>query len=152
MKSHLLYAALLALSLLSCRTQKEVQYDIAAVKDSVNVSQSHRSFAVMDSVLSNMSLTFDSLTITVERDQAPSTEVVRLKAVGGQIVSKRESHRAAVETKTRLDSTAFKAFNRDKSAEHSATTVAYDPPNLTLVICVACALTTLLLFIYFRKR
>ena len=148
MKKLLFSVGLVVLVCPSCRTQKEVQTDIAISRDSVAVAKEHRTAAVIDSVLTHMILAFDTLSVTVER---PATaETVRLKAVGARLATSSTSHRTAVETAVRLDSTEVNTIYTDKSAEHITAIQACNPPNLTLIITIACMLGALLFFL--RKK
>lgn len=156
---HLLPFLLIVLCVSSCGTQKQVQKDVSAATDSVVTAEHHRTIAVSDSIIKNLHFEFDTLTITVERpvlvegQAIRPTEIVRLKAVGGKLNDTRRQHKVAVEAKSRLDSTAYKANSADKSAEHTATTVAYEPPNTTsFLLFVALALILGLLAYYFLHR
>ena len=137
--------ALAALLLPSCRTQKEVQTDVAAARDSVAVAETRRTSAVIDSALAHLYLAFDTLTVTVERPAA--AETVRLKAVGASFAASSVRHRAAIEVAARTDSAEVTATYTDKSEEHASAVSAYNPPSMTLIVCVAAAVALLLLFL-----
>ena len=139
--------------LISCRSHKEVQRETIVDSDSVATTASHRTFASLDSVISRLYFDFDTLEISVgQQTLADTTEIVRLKAVKGRVASNRSQYRQAEEAKTRLDSTAYKQRSAESSAEHTAATAVYDPPNTTSIICTAVAIALLLLFIYIYIR
>ena len=141
--------AVAALSLASCRTQKEVQTDVAVIRDSVAVAETHRTLAVIDSALANMTLAFDTLTVTVERPSA--AETVRLKAVGARLFATSSRHVAAVATAMRTDSAGVAESHIDKSVEKATSVGAYNPPNMMLILTIVCALVVMALLVYFRK-
>ena len=155
---HLLPFLLIVLSVSSCGTQKQVQKDVSAATDSVVTAEHHRTIAVSDSIIKNLHFEFDTLTITVERpvliegQAIRPTEIVRLKAVGGKLNDTRQQHKVAVEAKSRLDSTAYKANSADKSAEHTATTVAYEPPNTTSFLLFVALILGLLAYYFLHRR
>ena len=155
---HLLPFLLIVLSVSSCGTQKQVQKDVSAATDSVVTAEHHRTIAVSDSIIKNLHFEFDTLTITVERpvlvegQAIRPTEIVRLKAVGGKLNDTRRQHKVAVEAKSRLDSTAYKANSADKSAEHTATTVAYEPPNTTSFLLFVALILGLLAYYFLHRR
>lgn len=155
---HLLPFLLIVLCVSSCGTQKQVQKDVSAATDSVVTAEHHRTIAVSDSIIKNLHFEFDNLTITVERpvlvegQAIRPTEIVRLKAVGGKLNDTRRQHKVAVEAKSRLDSTAYKANSADKSAEHTATTVAYEPPNTTSFLLFVALILGLLAYYFLHRR
>lgn len=155
---HLLPFLLIVLCVSSCGTQKQVQKDVSAATDSVVTAEHHRTIAVSDSIIKNLHFEFDTLTITVERpvlvegQAIRPTEIVRLKAVGGKLNDTRRQHKVAVEAKSRLDSTAYKANSADKSAEHTATTVAYEPPNTTSFLLFVALILGLLAYYFLHRR
>lgn len=155
---HLLPFLLIVLSVSSCGTQKQVQKDVSAATDSVVTAEHHRTIAISDSIIKNLHFEFDTLTITVERpvliegQAIRPTEIVRLKAVGGKLNDTRQQHKVAVEAKSRLDSTAYKANSADKSAEHTATTVAYEPPNTTSFLLFVALILGLLAYYFLHRR
>ena len=155
---HLLPFLLIVLSVSSCGTQKQVQKDVSAATESVVTAEHHRTIAVSDSIIKNLHFEFDTLTITVERpvliegQAIRPTEIVRLKAVGGKLNDTRRQHKVAVEAKSRLDSTAYKANSADKSAEHTATTVAYEPPNTTSFLLFVALILGLLAYYFLHRR
>lgn len=145
---HLLLLALLV----SCRSHKEVQKDVAVSVDSVAHSASHRTTASLDSVVHRLSFSFDTLEVCMERQFADTTQTIRLKAVKGQVKSHRKEESLAAEHHERLDTLAYKLASSDKSAEHSATTRIYDPPNGTVTIIVALLILAGLAYFIFRKK
>ena len=155
---HLLPFLVIVLCVSSCGTQKQVQKDVSAATDSVVTAEHHRTIAVSDSIIKNLHFEFDTLTITVERpvhvegQAIRPTEIVRLKAVGGKLNDTRRQHKVAVEAKSRLDSTAYKANSADKSAEHTATTVAYEPPNTTSFLLFVALILGLLAYYFLHRR
>ena len=155
---HLLPFLLIVLCVSSCGTQKQVQKDVSAATDSVVTAEHHRTIAVSDSIIKNLHFEFDTLTITVERpvlvegQAIRPTEIVRLKAVGGKLNDTRRQHKVAVEAKSRLDSTAYKANSADKSVEHTATTVAYEPPNTTSFLLFVALILGLLAYYFLHRR
>ena len=147
--------ALISLALLaSCRAKKAVQTDVSLATDSLAVNVSHRTSLSIDSLMSRLSLSFDTLTITVERPCGVATEIVRLEAARGQIVSSRNERKLAVESSASIDSTASNTSSVDRSTEQTQSTQVYDPPDTTLVLSLACIalLISCIIWIYIRNR
>ena len=145
---------LVILLLASCRSHKAVQTDVSLAADSLAVNVSHRTSLSIDSLMSRLSLSFDTLTITVERPCGVATEIVRLEAARGQIVSSRNERKLAVESSASIDSTACSASSVDRSTEQTQSTQVYDPPDTTLLLSLACIALLVLCFlwIYIRNR
>lgn len=153
MRPVILFAVCCSLLASSCRSQKSVQKDIALTTDSVAHSAHHRTFATLDTAAIRLSLDFDTLEISrIRRDAADTVEIVRLKAVKGQVLSHRSQHRQIAEEHERLDTLAYKLASADKSAEHSSTTRVYDPPNATGIILFALLIIGGIAYIYFHRK
>ena len=136
----------------SCRSNKAIQKDIALNVDSVAQSSHHRTVAVIDSAATRLSLDFDTLDITIERQVADVPEVVRLRAVKGKVVNAREHQKRLAEHHEKRDKLAYKMAAADNSAEHSATTRVYDPPNSGVVIFVSLLIIAGLAYFTFRRK
>lgn len=137
----------------SCRSQKEVQKDVALSVDSVAHSSHHRSMAVLDTLAAKMEFDFDTLCVTIERPVADMPpEVVKIRAVMGKISHSKEQRKLAAAHEERLDTLAYKLASADKSAEHTATTRVYDPPNATGIILFALLIIGGIAYIYFHRK
>lgn len=147
---------LLALALItSCRSHKEVQTNSALQTDSLARSEHHRTIVSIDSLIRNTDFSFDTLKVSIER---PSTiadvppEIIRLTAVNGRVIDRRKLEHNQVEDYNRLDTVAYKQSAARSSAEHSATTRLYEPPDGTAVAVVAIILIAILIYIFRRKQ
>ncbi len=138
----------------SCRSQKEVQQDKALALDSVARSEHHRSIATIDSMMRSTSFDFDTLEVRVERptEYAEKPEVIRLKAVKGRLIDSRKLEHNQVEHYNRLDTVAYKQSAVESSAEHSATTRLYNPPDGTAMFIITILVIGGLLYVFYRKR
>lgn len=141
----------LLLILVSCRSHKELQSDIALSVDSVAQSSQHRTLALLDTMGTRFSLDFDTLEISVERQVATVPEIVRIKAVKGRVDKHNTQYQAITETHNRLDTVAYKMSTTDSTTEHSATTRVYDPPKTTSFLLVL-VLIGGLAYLYLRSR
>ena len=141
----------LLLILVSCRSHKELQSDIALSVDSVAQSSQHRTLALLDTMGTRFSLDFDTLEISVERQVATVPEIVRIKAVKGRVDKHNTQYQAITETHNRLDTVAYKMSTTDSTTEHSATTRVYDPPKTTSFLLVLLHIGGLA-FLYLRSR
>ena len=138
--------------LTSCRSQKAVQSDISLSVDSVAHSSHHRAIVVFDTLAAKMDFDFDTLNITIERPLADVPEIVKIKPVKGKILGSKEQRKLAAAHEERLDTLAYKLASADKSAEHSATTRVYDPPNATGIILFALLIIGGIAYIYFHRK
>lgn len=145
-----IFFLLLALSV-SCRSHKDVQQDIVIKTDSVTTMTTHRTMAEIDSVVGSMNFTFDTLEVDIQQ-QAEHPKIIRMRAVNGKLDLSHSRQRQAVEIKSRLDSTANKTSSVDKSSEQTASINAYNPPNTTVIGCVALIIVAILIFMFYRKR
>lgn len=137
----------------SCRSHKEVQKDVALSVDSVAHSTHHRTMAVLDTLAAKMEFDFDTLCVTIERPVADMPpEVVKIRAVKGKISHSKEQRKLAAAHEERLDTLAYKLASADKSAEHTATTRVYDPPNATGIILFALLIIGGIAYIYFHRK
>lgn len=146
---------LLGLALLaSCRSHKELQQDKSLAVDSVARSEHHRTIAVIDSAIRSTSFDFDTLEVCVERPSAyaEKPEVIRLKATKGRVIDSRKLKHNQVEHYNRLDTVAYKQSAVESSAEHSATTRLYNPPNGTGVAIITILVIGCLIYVFYRKR
>lgn len=138
----------------SCRSQKEVQQDKALALDSVARSEHHRTIASIDSMMRSTSFDFDTLEVRVERptEYAEKPEVIRLKAIKGRVIDSRKLQHNQVEHYNRLDTVAYKQSAVESSAEHSATTRLYNPPDGTAMFIITILVIGGLLYVFYRKR
>lgn len=144
--------ALLAVALGACHSQRQVTQEQAVTVDSLARSASHRTTLRLDSLVLSQSFAFDTLTISVERQVADTTEIVRLKAVKGQVLSHRKQHMLDREAHQRLDTVAFRVASHTAEAEHTASTSVYDPPNTTGLLLLAILLLGALAYFLIRKK
>lgn len=145
---------LLALALItSCRSHKELQQDKSLAVDSVARSEHHRTIAVIDSAIRKIDFSFDTLKINIERpvEYAEAPEIIRLTATKGRVIDSRKLRHNQVENYNRLDTVAYKQSAVESSAEHSATTRLYNPPDGTAVAVVALIIAGILFFVCYRK-
>lgn len=146
---------LLALALItSCRSHKELQQDKSLAVDSVARSEHHRTIATIDSLMRSTSFDFDTLEVNIERPTAyaEKPEVIRLKATKGRVIDSRKLKHNQVEHYNRLDTVAYKQSAVESSAEHSATTRLYNPPNGTAVAIITILVIGCLIYVFYRKR
>ena len=146
---------LLALALLaSCRSHKELQQDKSLAVDSVARSEHHRTIATIDSAIRSTSFDFDTLEVSVERPTAyaEKPEVIRLKAIKGRVIDSRKLKHNQDVHYNRLDTVAYKQSAVESSAEHSATTRLYNPPNGTAVAIITILVIGCLIYVFYRKR
>lgn len=138
----------------SCRSQKEVQQDKSLALDSIARSEHHRTIASIDSLMRSTSFDFDTLEVRVERPTAYAEvpEVIRLKAVKGRVIDSRKLEHNQVEHYNRLDTVAYKQSAVESSAEHSATTRLYNPPDGTAMFIITILVIGGLLYVFYRKR
>lgn len=138
----------------SCHSQKEVQQDKALALDSVARSEHHRTIASIDSMMRSTSFDFDTLEVRVERPTAyaEKPEVIRLKAIKGRVIDSRKSEHNQVEHYNRLDTVAYNQSAVESSAEHSATTRLYNPPDGTAMFIITIFVIGGLLYVFYRKR
>lgn len=138
----------------SCRSQKEVQQDKALALDSVARSEHHRTIASIDSMMRSTSFDFDTLEVRVERPTAyaEKPEVIRLRATKGRVIDSRKLEHNQVEYYNRLDTVAYKQSAVESSAEHSATTRLYNPPDGTAMFIITILVIGGLLYVFYRKR
>lgn len=152
---------MLLATLAACRSQKAVQKDVALAVDSLATTAQHRTIATLDSAFARLSLDFDTLDITIERETPmlptdtaalPRKETLKLRAVKGNLTDTRARHRQLAEQHQRRDTLAYRLTSADRSAEHTATTRLYDPPNSTVVITLSILMIGCLIIFLYRKR
>ncbi len=146
---------LLALALItSCRSHKELQQDKSFAVDSVARSEHHRTIATIDSLMRSTSFDFDTLEVNIERPTAyaEKPEIIRLKATKGRVIDSRKLKHNQVENYNRLDTVAYKQSAVESSAEHSATTRLYNPPNGTAAVIITILVIGGLVYVFYRKR
>ena len=138
---------LFLITLVSCKTSKNVAVDNTSNVDSVATSAQYRTISFVDSTLNNSTFGFDTLTIDIDRP----AESIRFRAVKGRLSSGRKEVRAAVDGYGRLDSVAYKNSASNHSVDKSVTTSVYTPPNGTIV-CIASVLAVGGLLYFLLKR
>ena len=128
--------------------------DKSLATDSLAHSEHHRTVAVIDSITRSTSFDFDTLEVTVERPTAiaDAPEVIRLKAVKGRVIDRRQMFRDSVEAYNSLDTVAYKQSAIEASTEHSATTRLYNPPNGTAAVIITILVIGCLVYVFYRKR
>ena len=144
----------LTCALVGCKSQKNAVASQSVNTDSLAHSEHHRTIAVIDSMVSNIDFSFDTLKINIERpvQYAEAPEIVSLTAVRGRVIDRRSAHRDSVEAFNRLDTVAYHQSAAESSTEHSATTRLYNPPDGTAVLVIALVIAGILFFVFYRKR
>ena len=144
----------LTCALVGCKSQKNVVASQSVKTDSLAHSEHHRTIAVIDSAMRHIDFSFDTLKINIERpvEYAEAPEIIRLTAVRGRVIDKRRVHRDSVEAYNQLDTVAYKQSAVESSAEHSATTRLYNPPNGTGVAIITILVIGCLIYVFYRKR
>ena len=148
----------LTCALVGCKSQKNVVASQSVNTDSLAHSEHHRSLAVIDSLVSNIDFSFDTLKINIERPYsigdsvACQPEVVRLTAVRGRVIDRRSAHRDSVEAFNRRDTVAYHQSAAEASTERSASTRLYNPPDGTLTSVLAILIAGVLIYLFYRKR
>lgn len=139
---------------IGCKSQKSVIASQSVATDSLAHSEHHRTIAVIDSITRSTSFDFDTLEVTVERPTslADAPEVIRLKAVKGRVIDRRQVFRDSVEAYNSLDTVAYKQSAIEASTEHSATTRLYNPPNGTAAVIITILVIGVLIWLFHRKR
>lgn len=140
--------------LIGCKSKKEVVSDNSLTTDSIARSEHHRTIASIDSMMRSTSFDFDTLEVQVERPTAyaEKPEVIRLKAVKGRVIDSRKLEHNQVEYYNRLDTVAYKQSAVESSAEHSATTRLYNPPDGTAMFVITIIVIGVLIYVFYRKR
>ena len=151
---HIIFIVALAL-LTGCKSHKNIVSDKSLEIDSVARSEHHRTIAVIDSIVRNIDFSFDTLKINIERpsviaEQPP--EIIRVTATKGRVIDSRKLQHNQVENYNRLDTVAYKQSAVESSAEHSATTRLYNPPDGTVVSIFAILGIACLIYLFFRKK
>ena len=151
---HLGFVILLTCILVSCKSHKNVVASQSVTTDSLAHSEHHRTIAVIDSTIRHSDFSFDTLKIEIERPSSvgEAQEVIRLKAVKGRVIDRRQMLRDSVVAYNSLDSVAYKQSAIEASTEHTATTRLYNPPNGTAICVVAIVIAGILIYLFYRKR
>lgn len=161
MRTLTLFAICCSLFATSCRSQKAVQKDVALTVDSLASTAQHRTIASLDSAFARLSLDFDTLDITIERETPalptdtaalPRKETLKLRAVKGKLTDTRARHRQLAEQHQRRDTLAYRLTSADRSAEHTATTRLYDPPSTTCILILLILTLGAAFIIYIHRR
>lgn len=149
---HLIFIVALAL-LTGCKSHKNIVSEKSLDIDSVARSEHHRTIAVIDSIVRNIDFSFDTLKINIERpvEYAEAPEIIRLTATKGRVIDSRKLKHNQVENYNRLDTVAYKQSAVESSAEHSATTRLYNPPDGTAVAVVALIIAGII-YLFLRKK
>lgn len=145
---------LLPCILIGCKSQKNVVSDKSLATDSLAHSEHHRTVAVIDSAIRHSDFSFDTLKIEIERPSSvgEASEIIRLKAVKGRVIDRRQMFRDSVEAYNSLDTVAYKQSAIEASTEHSATMRLYNPPNGTAAVIITILVIGCLVYVFYRKR
>lgn len=140
--------------LAGCKSQKSVVASRSAATDSLAHSEHHRTVAVIDSAIRHSDFSFDTLKIEIERPSSvgEASEIIRLKAVKGRVIDRRQMFRDSVEAYNSLDTVAYKQSAIEASTEHTATTRLYNPPNGTAAVIITILVIGCLIYVFYRKR
>ena len=150
---HLIFL-FLTFTLIGCKSQKNIVASQSVTTDSLAHSEHHRTIAVIDSAIRHSDFSFDTLKIEIERPSSfgEAPEVIRLKAVKGRVIDRRQMFRDSVEAYNSLDTVRYRQSAIEASTEHTATTRAYNPPNGTAICIVAIIIAGVLIYVFCRKR
>ena len=150
---YLIFIVVLAL-LAGCKYHKKIVSDKSLDIDSIARSEHHRTIAVIDSLVSNIDFSFDTLKINIERPvkYAEAPEVMCLTVTKGRVIDLRRVYRDSVEAFNQLDTVAYKKSAAEASTEHTATTRLYNPPDGTVVSIFAILGIAWLIYLFFRKK
>lgn len=137
-----------------CKSKKSILSDKAVMVDSLAHSEHHRTVAVIDSAIRHSDFSFDTLKIEIERPSSvgEASEIIRLKAVKGRVIDRRQMFRDSVEAYNSLDTVAYKQSATEASTEHTATTRLYNPPNGTAAVIITILVIGCLVYVFYRKR
>lgn len=140
--------------LAGCKSQKSVVASQSVNTDSLAHSEHHRTVAVIDSAIRHSDFSFDTLKIEIERPSSvgEASEIIRLKAVKGRVIDRRQMFRDSVEAYNSLDTVAYKQSAIEASTEHTATTRLYNPPNGTTAVIITILVIGCLVYVFYRKR
>lgn len=140
--------------LAGCKSQKQFISSQSVATDSLAHSEHHRTIAVIDSAIRHSDFSFDTLKIEIERPTSvgEASEIIRLKAVKGRVIDRRQMFRDSVEAYNSLDTVAYKQSAIEASTEHSATTRLYNPPNGTAAVIITILVIGVLIWLFYRKR
>lgn len=140
--------------LAGCKSQKSVVASRSAATDSLAHSEHHRTVAVIDSAIRHSDFSFDTLKIEIERPSSvgEASEIIRLKAVKGRVIDRRQMFRDSVEAYNSLDTVAYKQSAIEASTEHTAITRLYNPPNGTAAVIITILVIGCLVYVFYRKR
>ena len=148
----------LTCAIVACKSQKNVVASQSVKTDSLAHSEHHRSLAVIDSLVSNIDFSFDTLKINIERpfyigdSVTCQPEVIRLKAVRGRVIDRRSAHRDSVEAFNRLVTVAYRQSAAEALTERFASMRLYNPPDGTAVLIIALVIAGILFYVFYRKR
>ena len=150
---HLIFL-FLTFTLIGCKSQKNIVASQSVTTDSLAHSEHHRTIAVIDSITRSTSFDFDTLEVVVERPSSvgEAPEVIRLKAVKGRVIDRRQVFRDSVEAYNSLDTVRYRQSAIEASTEHTATTRLYNPPNGTAICVFAIVIAGILIYLFYRKR
>ena len=142
------------LILCGCKTNKNIVTDKSLATDSLAHSEHHRTTAVIDSAIRHFDFSFDTLKIEIERPSSvgEASEIIRLKAIRGRVIDRRQMFRDSVEAYNSLDTVAYKQSAIEASTEHTATTRLYNPPNGTAAGIITILVIGCLVYVFCRTR
>lgn len=145
---------LLPCILIGCKSQKNIVHDKSLATDSLAHSEHHRSVAVIDSAIRHSDFSFDTLKIEIERPSSvgEASEIIRLKAIKGRVIDRRQMFRDSVEAYNSLDTVRYRQSAIEASTEHTATTRLYNPPNGTAAVIITILVIGCLVYVFYRKR
>ncbi len=145
----------LALAILAgCKSQTQSLHNASLSTDSIARSEHHQSTATLDSMMQCVDFSFDSLTINIEQpvEYADRPLLTRITATKGRWLNNRVLNHNQVVNYNRLDTVAYKIANTESSANHSASTRGYNPPNGTVVASIALIIAAVLFLLYLLLR
>ncbi len=109
---------------------------------------------MIDSAIRHSDFSFDTLKIEIERPSSvgEASEIIRLKAIRGRVIDRRQMFRDSVEAYNSLDTVAYKQSAIEASTEHTATTRLYNPPNGTAAVIITILVIGCLVYVFCRTR
>ena len=150
---HLIFL-FLTFTLIGCKSQKNIVASQSVTTDSLAHSEHHRTLEALNVERSSFIAQFDTLKIEIERPSSvgEAPEVIRLKAVKGRVIDRRQMFRDSVEAYNSFDTVAYKQSAIEASTEHTATTRLYNPPNGTAAVIITILVMGVLIWLFCRKR
>lgn len=149
----IIFLVLLAL-LGACRSHKDVRREAAVLTDSVAVSARVRTIASVDSLVSNVEFTFDTLRISVRRPVKGSdlAEVICMEAVRGRLSDRRGHVASCQESSWAVDSVSCVLTAAEASHAESTASGGFSLPAGASAAILAIVVSAVALIIFRARR